>query len=404
MKRRHFLMASGLFGAGFYINQRGLRYPRLGFEPDNPATKLTRQQTQLDLTDFIVIKEDYTDVISLRAIAPEPSLTLSPQNDKSGRTVIAVSNISPLAILEPQVDSSITVHETVNGINRTIELTHKPKQNIHLNWSLPNKEQTTFAVIGDSGGGVELDWCITRAEQLNVNFLLHLGDFHYGDGEYERAIIQFNNAPIPIYVSIGNHDFNDSGLVYQQFLEQIGPMNNSFVIAGTRFVNVDTAVNFFPAYSGNRGELMRQLINQQQSDQEKVIHDHVIFTHKPFVDSRGGDYSHDISGVGEIPWLQQTMQKLGANNLLCGHVHHSSELEYKGIQQWTVGEGLGHEDLVHKKLVSKILVGTTNTQDKVSYQWHDLEMPWQMHQSHTHEEKLRDYNRLEQLEWYQNLL
>ena len=399
MKRRHFLLAGGLFGAGLYINQRGLRYPRFGFEPANPATSLTTEQTQLDLDDFIITQQSDSGVISLRAIAPEPSLIFTPKNDTSSNTKVEINNVSPNAILKAEADPSVVIHETVNGINRFIELRHKTNQVIKLTWELNNSETVTFAAIGDSGGGVELDWCLTRAQQLNVDFLLHLGDFHYGEGEYERAIDQFKNAPMPIYVSIGNHDFNDSGLIYQQFLDQIGPMNNSFVISGTRFINVDTAVNFFPAYSGNRGSLIRQLINQDQP-----VTDHVIFTHKPFIDSRGGDYTHDISGIGEKPWLHKTMQQLGATDLLCGHVHHSAENDYQGIRQWTTGEGLGHEDLVHKKLVSKILIGSLNSRQKVNYQWHDLAMPWQMHLSHTHEKKLRDYNRLEQLEWYQNLL
>ena len=68
------------------------------------------------------------------------------------------------------------------------------------------------------------------------------------------------------------------------------------------------------------------------------------------------------------------------------------------------GEGLGHEDLVHQKLVSKILIGTISEKQNVDYQWHNLDMPWELHQSHTHEEKLKAYDRQDQLDWYLNTI
>nr|MBX2847336.1 metallophosphoesterase [Acidiferrobacterales bacterium] len=246
MKRRHFLIAGGLVAAGVYINQRGLRYPRMGFEPANPSATLVDEHTQLNLDDFIATSPQAP--LTLRAIAPEPSLEFIPHSNSSESTKITATNISPKAILRVDAAPNVSVHEQIEGIHRTIELKYKAGQNISLSWFLADSKQLKFAAIGDSGGGSELDWCLTRAEQLGVDFLLHLGDLNYGDGEYDRAITQMNQAAMPVYVTIGNHDFNDSGLVYRQFLDHIGPLNNSFVIAGTRFINVDTAVNFFPAY------------------------------------------------------------------------------------------------------------------------------------------------------------
>jgi len=397
MKRRHFLIAGGIFGAGAYIHQRGLRYPRLGFEPANPVSRFNTDHSQLDLDDFVLTSQTGESLI-LRAIAPEPSLVFTPQKSSNTTQTITANNIAPAAQLKVEAAANVGVHESVNGIHRTIELTFKPGLPITLNWFLPESTPIKFAAIGDTGGGSELDWCLTRCTQLGVDFLLHLGDFNYGDGEYDRAVEQFSNAKMPVYISIGNHDFNDSGLIYQQFLDQLGPMNNSFIIAGTRFINLDTAVNFFPPYSGNRGHFLQQLVDQTQT-----VNDTVVFTHKPFIDSREG-YTHDISGVGEKPWLYDMLMQLGARDVLCGHVHHNSETDYQGLRQWISGEGLGHEDLVHQKLVSKILLGTINPTRNVDYQWYDLNMPWQMHQSHTHATKLRNYQHFEQLEWYEKLL
>jgi len=393
MKRRHFLIAGGLISIGSYVNHRALRYPRLSFEPKPLSSRHQSEASLLDLRDLIALKHSEISPIQLRAIAPEPALTVHPNRNDGRSLTIRLSNIAAKAVLRVSGESKPNVHESVEGIHRTVEINNLGTKSIDLSWALAGQE-IKFAGIGDSGGGIELDWCLQRAAALNADFILHLGDLNYGTGEYDRAIEQFNLSAIPVYVTIGNHDFNDSGLIYQQFLNQIGPQNHSFVVVGTRFVNVDTAVNLFPAYSGNRGRLIREL-----KASSKQFDDTVVFTHKPFVDSREG-YTHDISGVGEKTWLRQSMQDIGARDLLCGHVHHSSERDYEGIRQWTAGEGLGHEDLVHQKLVSKILIGNTALGQAVEFQWQDLEMPWEMHQSHTHEEKLKDYNNLDQLEWY----
>lgn len=398
MKRRHFLMASGLLGAGAYINQRGLRYPRLGFEPANPANRLARKSAQLDLQDLIVSGSADADQLDLRAIAPEPKLIISQLGKDVSHLKLKVNNIAPKAKLNVDADSSVNIHEQISGIDRIVEINQNTNQPTSLQWLLPDENRVKFAAIGDSGGGYELDWCLTRATQLDVDFLLHLGDFNYGEGEYRRAITQFKNASMPVYVSIGNHDFNDSGLIYQQFIDEIGPMNHSFVIAGTRFINVDTAVNFFPAYAGNRGELFKEL---RQSNQH--VADSVAFTHKPFIDSREG-HDHDISGMGEKAWLHKSMQHLDAKVLICGHVHLSTERHYKNLRQLTAGEGLGYEDILAQKLVSQMLIGTATRGTAVHYEWTALNMPWSMHTSPTHAQKLIKDKQIKQLEWLQKLL
>jgi len=98
------------------------------------------------------------------------------------------------------------------------------------------------------------------------------------------------------------------------------------------------------------------------------------------------------------------MSILNCNTLFNGHVHQSDERDLNGIRQLTVGEGLGHEDIVHKQQVSKLIVGQVERGNKVNYTWHSLDMPWFLHQSHTHETKLLKHQRLEQLEWYKAML
>ena len=389
-------MAGGLLGGGAYINHRGLRFPRMGFEPRPLLFERDTTRARLSLEDCCFITPDKTDgdqteEFILRAFTPHPKIDVEMHVPALQLHVI---NISPKAELVIEAGAEIDIQEQTTGTKRVIEINNGAEHSIRLSWHLPNQERILFAVIGDTGGGDELTWCIKRAQQIQAEFLLHLGDFNYSAGEYDLAIEKFQNSPIPIYISIGNHDFNDSGLVYKKFRQQLGPMNNSFVVANTRFVNIDSAANFFPPYAGNRGALITQL---RSSDEQ--FSDQLFFTHKPFVDTRDGHH-HNMSGLGEIDWVQQAMSDLGVNHLLCGHVHRSSGIEVNGIQQWTAGEGLGFEDIRAQKQVASILVGEASATSKLNFRWQPLEMPWADHTSPTHLKKLRKQGLTKQLEWY----
>ncbi|MFT7527995.1 MAG: hypothetical protein ACI9LY_003155 [Arenicella sp.] len=390
--RRRFLVAGAVAGTALYVNQRGLRYPRMGFEHRPPAKQFDSVSALVTLEHAIFVEQKTDPQLKLRAIAPEPLIELSAK--LQGKLTIDLNNVAPSAILHVSGDTAVSVHESIEGINRQLEIDLMPGQSINLSWKLAQQDGAQFAVIGDSGAGKELEWILHRAENLGAQFLLHLGDFNYVEGEYDRAIELFNKAPFPCYVSIGNHDYNDSGLIYQQFINEVGPMNHSFNIAGTRFANIDSAADFFPASSGQRGFLFDRLLedNTQYTDQ-------VFFTHRPFYDVREGE-DHVIGGLGEIRWLKQQIKQSGCDNLLTGHVHHSAETDLDGLRQWTVGEGLGFEDILKKTQVAQLLMGTVEQGRKVAYQWAALEMPWLSHLSPTHEIKLKRDHSPAKLEWY----
>jgi len=401
--RRNFLLATALFGSIGYTYHRGLRYPRLGFEHRLATSSATGQFATVEFSDAILRNaKAYTknkissrDDLQFRAIAPEPSISLIML--KSGSFRVEISNITPNASLKVEGEPKTKIDEQATATNRYLKISGKAGQALTLRWNL---EQTgaNFAVIGDTGAGLELKWALQRAHQLGAQFLLHLGDFNYGPNEYNRAIELFESAPLPCYVSIGNHDYNDSGLIYQHFLDNIGPMNHSFSVAGTRFVNVDTAVNFLPASGGQRGRLFDYL-----RQDTKNYDDNVFFTHRPFVDIRPGQ-DHTISGIGEMDWLATQIKGCGRSHFLCGHVHRSGETDYKGLRQYTAGEGLGFEDIVHQKQVSKLLLGTVELGQPATYKWHHLDMPWAMHRSHKNETKLIAEHSISKLQWYKQML
>lgn len=387
--RRKFIITSSVAALGLYSYNRGLRYPRLSFEPSPHPISTSHHFGEITLTDAIKIKRES---LCFRAVAPEPRVNLYAH---PGEFSFSINNIAENAQLDIQEKGICDLEEDIQGIYRKIWIKTATSQTINIGWKLPNQEQTKFAVIGDTGGNTELDWCLSRAKELGAQFLLHLGDFNYGRDDYQQAINKFHSAPLPCYVSIGNHDFHDNGLIYQSFLEQLGPMNNAFNFNGVRFVNIDTAADFFPASAGNRGNMFDLLGRSPTSKQ-------VFFTHRPFKDPRPG-HDHVIGGVNEIPWLAKSIKQAGGGHLLAGHVHHSTELDFDGIRQYTVGEGLGHEDIVLQRQVSKILIGTIEKQQPVNFEWVELNMPWSLHTSHTHLLKLKKTKAHETIEWFKTL-
>lgn len=389
--RRKLLTGGALFGAlGLYSHQRGLRYPRLSFEHGAPAQVSESAWHALHFIDCIASTSN-----ALRAIAPEPSIEISVLNQA---TQFTLKNVAPNARLSVRAPKNAEVNESVEGLNRVLEIKHVNRDPITLNWKLPASEGVEFAVMGDTGGGSELDWTLKRAHQLGAQFLLHLGDFNYTEGEYARAIEQFDASPLPCYVTIGNHDFHDNGLIYDDFLTRIGPMNHSFELAGTRFINIDTAADFWPASSGQRGKLFEQLKNERPFSGEQVL-----FTHRPLKDPRHHD-DHEVGSIGGVDYLVEQCAALGIGNFLHGHVHHSAELDFRGLRQFSIGEGLGHENLVLQKPVAKLMMATVEPNKKLKHRWVDLNMPWADHQSPTHLYKLKRDGRTRQIEWYQQLV
>lgn len=392
MISRRKLLAGGtaLGSLAFYSYTRGLRYPTLSWEPPALPDSAQLNGGHATIKDAIIVAKN-----KFRAIAPEPSIKI----DSINTTVqFEISNIASNAVLEIAGQQLKSTNEQVTGLTRTIDIETRGDTELTLSWKLDVKDGFEFAVMGDTGGGSELTWTLERAHQLGAQFLLHLGDFNYSDGEYQSAIEAFNKAKIPTYITIGNHDFHDNGLIYHRFLNELGPMNHAFELAGTRFINLDTAADFFPAHSGLRGKLIKDLHHQPVFPGEQVF-----FSHRPLKDPRPHD-DHEVGGINEIEWLSNSIKDLGGNNYLHGHVHHSAELDFEGIKQFSIGEGLGHENLVLQKQVAKILIAKVEPRTPMSHSWIDLNMPWSLHQSPTHLKKLKRDGRHKQLEWLHEIL
>lgn len=371
LTRRTFLAASGTAGlaaAAIYTTRRGIRFPQLNFEPASAKLDLNHSSIKVSGEQIIRTQRSISNRIHFRAVAPEPSLTLIANQASSIK--ISVGNLATDAEL---LNSSKAIQEQRNGINRILDINMSRGQSLELKWKLPELQEYTFASIGDSGGNHELAWCIQRAHALGARFLLHLGDFNYQQGDYDRSVDLFNSAPLPCYVSIGNHDFHDDGLIYQQFLNEIGPFNNAFTIGKTRYANIDTAASFLPFSSGKRG----QLFDLMASDPNRYT-DTVAFTHKPLCDP-AGESDHDIGNRRERDWLISALKNVGAKSLLSGHIHIFNRTDFKGIDNIIVGQGLGHQDIMANQDISKMAIGQVDSDGSVSYRFANLAMPMELH-------------------------
>ncbi|MFT6408714.1 MAG: hypothetical protein ACJAQ6_002134 [Arenicella sp.] len=369
--------ALGVTGLGLsaYSYQRGIRLPTLHWDPLAISTQFhieaIEKSSGVDLiqTPLLNTAGQQSFDASFRAFSPQPSLEL--QCEAPCKLLITISNIAPEALLSHST-GTLTINEASDKTKRTLSIEAESKSKISLQWTLPEVSEYTFASIGDTGGDKELAWCIERAHALGAKFLLHLGDFNYQEGDYQRSIDAFNNAPLPVYVSIGNHDHHNNGAIYKRFMHEIGPLNNVFSIGKTRFVNIDTAANILPYGAGSRGELLELMTHDNNYT------DTVAFTHRPLHDPEQGSH-HDMGSTGERDWLISSLKKVNAKTLLSGHIHIYDRSDFDGIDNIIAGQGLGHQDLLINGDASKMILGHVDSSGAVRYTAEPLAMPMEAH-------------------------
>ncbi|MGH1541735.1 MAG: metallophosphoesterase family protein [Arenicella sp.] len=374
--RRHFLKRASLIGlTGFvgYSVYRGFRYPPLMFVLDEYPYRSELDGLNVNLQDAMYLKPANTGALRMRATAPEPKVFL---RSADARTVLlSVNNVHPKASV--LVEGGEIADHSIEKTNHFIQVKIPKENTVKLSWQFPDPEQYRFAVIGDTGGGTELQWCLERSAQLQADFMLHLGDFVYVDGDYQKAVENFQDSEIPCYVTIGNHDFHNNGKIYHTFLEEIGVFNNIFQLGDVQFLNMDSANDFFPPWAGQRGALIQKLIERRESGQSTAT-ETVAFTHRPLADFRIGE-DHDINGVHEAQWLTEKLFQAGVGHFFAGHVHDNHSMDYRGIQQVIAGQGLGHKDLLAGKQISEILLVDAVKGQELHYDWQQLAMPWDHH-------------------------
>jgi hypothetical protein len=362
-----------------YGQQQVYRYPRLVVDP-------VPRPLGIELSSGLHIEAEgaYLKLrleTRFRSFQPDTRLRLSSSMPVI-RQIIRLENIHPDAVFEVSEGDSARVSERTHGLLREVVLTGLPEYaQITLSWHFPEKTSYRFVAVGDTGGDQELSWALSRASELGADFILHAGDAYYDESEKNRIGQRLNEASIPVYTSNGNHDFlGPNGNAIELFLTEIGPLNASFKLSHTCFINLDTGAFMYPAHKGERaGLLAAEVVNHRRNPTR--CKEYVVLTHKPMVDTFEVEFpqrSHALSGA-DARWIIKQLQQLSRVSLIAGHIHNDFEFEQDGFKTFVSGSGLAHLDLVHGRHVARMLIGDFGDDQNLQMQWALNTMPMEYH-------------------------
>jgi len=373
--------AVGGFGLTAGVLERlksGIRLPLPQGEPRAKPQRLSLMDPPIKLSltgAYIQAAERMGDglALELRAWAPQPQIDI--ECARSVELDILFRNLSPLAKLE---GSGARINETAETtINRRLVIKHAAGASRH-HWSVPFTDEFLYTAIGDSGGGSEFAWCLERSKQLGAHFMLHLGDIYYSDDDIVSTATNLDNAPLPMYTSIGNHDFQRDGVnLHEHFRQQIGPRNTFFRLGDSMVVNFDTAASIWPADAGERNQLFDRVEASAQG-----VKNWIFMTHRPLHDERATRQEGDghVLSPREHEYVIARLKRLTRKPwLLCGHIHISGLHVADGISTYVSGEGLATRNIVAREDEARILVGEVAPGYGTVYRWKSLLMPKTAH-------------------------
>jgi predicted phosphodiesterase len=383
VNRRQLLKSVGIAAGGGGIAllgdtfKNGVRFPIVQGDPKPSPTRLEllNPKIVIQLHGAYIQHAEHTESglgLEIRAFEPQPTVFIS--SEKKLPIDILVRNVSVSAELASQ-DVQNLKEQRDNTVVRRLSLT--ASTSTELRWHVPFVKNFSFAAIGDSGGGSEFAWCLERCKEMDVDFLLHLGDIFYTDTDIATVGAHLDNSTLPIYAAIGNHDFQRLGTnLHDDFRRQIGPQNSHFRLGDSVIVNFDTAAGMWPANAGMRNQLFERI--GRYSDEIRFW---VFMTHRPMHDPR----STVKAGEGHVlperehDYILSHLKKLEKYPvLLAGHIHTSTQVEEQGIKTIISGEGLATRNIAAGDNVARILVGDKNRRG-FHYHWEKLNTPKHSH-------------------------
>lgn len=349
----------------------GVRDKGYGFGMKEMPTQVDYPTRNFALDADGAFFKESNEAIILRAYQPQIELAITGQPKNQS---ITIENIAMDARLTYDA-SKIQVTETIEGINRSLNINCDCQEEQTLTISPAEKQRHLILVIGDSGADRELLWIIKQAEALGVDFIIHLGDLIYDDHELDSAIHYLHQSKVPIYVTPGNHDLYEAERF--SFVENFAPMNNRFSLMGKEFIFLDIALHIFPFDYGPRGDLLNEM------DEDLIDHqnDIFVFTHQPLTDSAYAErpeLEHGMTGIAGR-WLERRLKPFDNIRLFAGHVHQSIEVPIDRLPTYIVGEGLAVNNLIEGAPSPKMLLISFDDQPGFEKKWIDIAMPKSYH-------------------------
>ena len=157
---------------------------------------------------------------------------------------------------------------------------------------------STFRTCGLEG----ISQIINRATENNADFIIHVGDFCHTPDEFPDLISHYENAPIPTYHCLGNHEFERNSLENVLKAYHLEKAYYYFDIKGFRFIVLD---------------LNNMLVG------DKIIH----YDNWNWLNAKY-DYIASL-GDEQFLWLEKTIMNSPLPCILLSH--HSLERAFSGI-------------------------------------------------------------------------
>lgn len=201
-------------------------------------------------------------------------------------------------------------------------------QNLAALEARPPAARLRFAVVGDTQRSYDdaRDAVGALNRMKDLAFVVQIGDFtDLGRSyEFEWMVEVFGALTVPWFVVVGNHDLlGNGGAIYDALL---GPRNDAFTHARTRFVLLDTNSREYGFGGGvpDLAGLADRLAPGPEHDRAVVV-------------SHVGPWSTDFD-----PSLREAFVSLlaGAGVVLSlhGHDHRYAEYEYEGVPYFVADE------------------------------------------------------------------
>ena len=192
-----------------------------------------------------------------------------------------------------------------------------PERNI-----IVNSDNYTFLVAGDShcGPTANLDYFIEKSHEPGISFSLIAGDVTTGlEDDYNNVVLNHLTgfAPIPYFVSLGNHDLFFHG--WLSFSEYFGSSVYTFTVTSLSgqdlFICLDTA-------TGTLGSKQLQWLKDTLKNRRGSYRNCIIFTHVNFFREHRVESTTIL--VEEVYALLDLFADNSVDMVIMGHDHSNA--------------------------------------------------------------------------------
>ena len=262
--------------------------------------------------------------LTLRAWAATPTIHVLEAGP--GPLTISVENL-PVRV---HLEASGPVDETRSGITRTLRFSPEATRRLAF---VDLGREVTFAVLGDTGDDPTFSEALRLAAHMDADFLIHAGDLIYDDAQMPNIAGILAQAPIPIFMVRGNHDYRNQARI--DFMRGLGPPYYVFEMGGVRFVVLDDAGTYPPTF-WRRSTQYRWLGDVLGIPRDGPL---IVAAHKPPFDRRTGPKR---AYLDDEPFARQLMQDFARARVAAvftGHVHENQYWVQDGIPYVVNGEG-----------------------------------------------------------------